>query len=1134
MPSPQQLRERLQKKLMELFQLDQPDLDFGFYRIMHVKAQEIKHFIEKDLLAIVEQAFGQVDQTRSAELQTAYEKALQTARDYGAPNPEETEPVRKAKAAIDALKETVAGEADVYDHLYRFFTRYYDDGDFISRRYYTRETPGKAAPFAIPYNGEEVKLYWANADQYYIKTTEYFSTFTFDLIQSTEIRAMTSAERILCGVPEKPMRVLFRVVDATEGEHGNVKPAETGKRFFVIHDAKPVEFTADGELTINFEYRPDQERSGQEKTWRDKRNAETVNTVLQYGATILDMTDEALNAQLGGRLTPDRATITEYFNLLNLPAPTESDKKRPLLAKYVNQYTARNTKDYFIHKDLGGFLSRELDFYIKNEVMRLDDIENADAPAVESYLSKLKVLRKIAAKLIDFLAQLENFQKKLWLKKKFVVETNYCITLDRVPESLYPLIATNEAQTDEWIRLFAIDEIQVDLLTPRYSRPLTPEFLKAHNRLVLDTRFFDDEFTAKLVASINDFDEHCDGLLIHSENFQAISFLRESYSNNLQSIYIDPPYNTDASAIMYKNDYKDSSWLSLMANRLLLSSRLLKEDGIICVAIDDEEVHSLHFLLSMTFPKQIGIVAVRSNPAGRKTKGKFAPAHEYVMFFGNSENAIPSSLTKSEKSLSRYPKQDEKGRFAWANFIRSGNNDKREDRPKLFYPIFVDNQNRIRIPRLKWADTSNEYVLLEQPNDEEVIVYPIVVKGGCAIEKNWQRGHRRVPNEIEDYRVRRDHSGHISIDFKTRMDEVSLPITWWDDAKYASANYGALELKELFGEKEFDFPKARLLVIDCLRASGVKQENSIVLDYFAGSGTAAAAVIYLNREDNGHRKYILVEMGDHFDTVLKPRIAKVVYSAGWKDGKPTERDTGISHCFKYIRLESYEDTLNNLRFDENPARTSALAGNPSLREDYLLHYLLEVETRGSQSLLNIDAFADPTAYRLNLKRPGSNEYVSRPVDLLETFNYLIGLRVAHIDVPQAFDAAFQRIPDPELPEDQHTKLLVDGEIHENAEGSWWFRKVEGWAPKNLTAPTNGQRERILIVWRKLTGDQEKDNLMLDEWFLKNRSAAADTQFDAVYVNGSNNLQNLKPDGETWEVRLIEEEFHKRMWDIVEF
>ena len=256
MPTTEQIRSRLLKKIAELFQLSQPDLDFGFYRIMHAKAKEVQNFIDKDLLKIVSDAFGEVDDAKRIELQAAYKKALHTAKDFGAPNPEETEPVKKAKAALDAVKDTAGNEAEVYDHLYRFFERYYDDGDFISRRYYTRETSGKAAPFAIPYNGEEVKLHWANADQYYVKTAEYFSTYSFDLARAKEIAELDEMTKEGFGVTDASLKVHFNVVGASEGEHGNIKASDDTKRFFIVHKEKPVEFNEDGELVINFEYRP--------------------------------------------------------------------------------------------------------------------------------------------------------------------------------------------------------------------------------------------------------------------------------------------------------------------------------------------------------------------------------------------------------------------------------------------------------------------------------------------------------------------------------------------------------------------------------------------------------------------------------------------------------------------------------------------------------------------------------------------------------------------------------------------------------------------------------------------------------------------------------------------------------------
>ena len=1086
MPSVEQLRSRLLKKLSELFQLDQPDLDFGFYRIMHAKEREVRDFINKDLLQIVSDAFGDADEAHKAELQVTYEKALQTAKDFGAPDPEATEPVKKAKAALDGAKATASSEAEVYDHLYRFFERYYDDGDFLSRRYYTRETPGKAAPFAIPYNGEEVKLYWANADQYYIKTTEYFSNFSFDLLQAKEICRLNAGERLAYQIPEQGTRkVHFRIVEATEGEHDNVKVSEANKRFFILHADNPVALTETGELVINFEYRPDPEKTGQEGTWRDRRNAEAVAAILERLRGM---------AAAGGE---DARRASEYMRLLQVPAPTDSEKDRPVLAKYVNQYTARNTMDYFIHKDLGGFLHRELDFYIKNEVMRLDDIENADAPVVEGYLAKIKVLRTIAGKLIDFLAQLENFQKKLWLKKKFVVETNYCLTLDRVPESLYAEVAANEAQCEEWVKLFAIDAIQGDLVSPGFSRPLTVGFLKANDKLVLDTRFFDESFKVRLLASIEDFDAQCDGLMVHSENFQALHLMQERYHEQVKCVYIDPPYNTGTDGFVYKDSYQHSSWISGIFDNLNLGKRLQTLDGSLCASIDDNEMVYLSIVLTEIYDQKGKVADIiwqkRYSPDIRKS---ISDAHEYILVYAMSperfkttRNVLP--LEDAQTKQFTNPDNDPRGPWKAADFTAPGY------RPNQMYEVISPAGVKMTPPPGRcWIMTEDNY-------------------------ERFQRDNRIV--------FGKDGNGRPAIKRFLSEMEGMVPWTWWDHQSSGHSQEGLKEGASFFGrEATFSTQKPSRLIKKLLYI--ISDVHALTLDYYAGSGTTAHAVIDLNREDGGKRKYILVEMADYFDTVLKPRIAKVVYASDWKDGKPTARNTGISHCFKYIRLESYEDTLNNLRLDPNPQRAKVIAANPALREDYTLRYMLDVETRGSQSLLNIDAFADPTAYTLDVKKPGTDEYVTRTVDLIETFNFLIGLRVLHTSAPQTFQATFTRIPDPELPEDQHTKLVVDGRIRQDEGGPWWFRKVEGWVPADPAHPDNGQREKVLIVWRKQTSDIEQDNLMLDEWFRKNRISTRDFEFDTIYVNGSNNLPNLKLEDEHWKVRLIEEEFMKRMWN----
>jgi len=166
--------------------------------------------------------------------------------------------------------------------------------------------------------------------------------------------------------------------------------------------------------------------------------------------------------------------------------------------------------------------------------------------------------------------------------------------------------------------------------------------------------------------------------------------------------------------------------------------------------------------------------------------------------------------------------------------------------------------------------------------------------------------------------------------------------------------------------------------------------NSIILDYFAGSGTTGHAVINLNREDGGRRRFILVEMADYFDTVLLPRIKKVTFTPEWKDGKPKRMATAEEaerspRIVKVIRLESYEDTLNNIEFDET-------SGQQAMRfEDYLLRYMLRWETRHSETLLNVQKLSKPFSYSLRIHRDGETGLQS--VDLPETFNYLLGLDV---------------------------------------------------------------------------------------------------------------------------------------------
>ena len=1050
--------DRLKDILREMFQLDRGDLDFGLYRIMNLKAKEIEEFLDNDLLPQVRTALAGNTTDTLAALEEKLAEVRGQARELGV-DPETAPKVEELKQQLAEAKADVVAETDVYNHLANFFGRYYDEGDFMSLRRYSG---GGQPTYLIPYDGEEVKLHWANADQYYIKTTENYSSYVFTV-----------------DTGEKTRRVRFEIA-AADNEKDNVKETSGKQRRFLLagDNAEAVTFNG-ADLVVRFAHRP----------LTDREKKEFSGT----GAKQQDRINEAIAKRILQALQPD------WQALLTAPAPTEQNPERSVLDKHLAAYTAKNSFDYFIHKDLGGFLRRELDFYLKNEVLNLDDLRLGDAARLDRALARMRAVLHVADKIIDFLAQLENFQKQLWLKKKFILETQYCVTLDRVPETLYAEIATNESQRDEWVKLFAIDEITNSFPLPLgegqgeggkgvstpYTNPLTVDFLKANPYLVLDTRHFDADFTDRLLAALSDdgpLDEQMDGLLMHSENFQALNLLQARYQGQVNCIYIDPPYNTDASEILYKNGYKSSSWLSFLENRVEASKKFLANNGILCITIDDFEFHRCKSLLEGVFSREalLGVVAIKNNPSGRSTGKGFSSAHEYALFLGNNEDVTIGRLSHSEQQLSRYKLDDEQGAYEWVNFRKHGGaNANRQARPKLFYPIFVSEKDGARFPQVTWNSETNQWDLDEAPRSHETILYPVSPDGS---EKTWKWGLETARAMPEEFCVRRDQTKQLGVYRKSRLNEQgTLPLTVWDKSEYSSTEHGTNLLGRMFGESErFSFPKSVHATVDSLRVSKAS-ENAHVMDFFGGSGTTAHAVIELNRADDGDRRFILVEMGDYFNEVTVPRVLKAAYSKAWKAGKPIDRE-GVSLLTKIIRLESYEDTLDSLEVTTpESAQQDLLAGNPALAEDYRLRYVLGVETAGSTCLLGKD-FTDPFAYTLSVVRDGTRREV--PVDLPETFNYLLGLRV-------------------------ESRRLVDGVL-----------AITGTDPEG---------KHCLILWRNL---DETDNTALETWFTNHRSEFAES-LNVIYANGDHTLNALKQKHETWNAKTIEPVFRELMFEQID-
>lgn len=1032
----------LVSKLKEIFQINRPDLDFGVYRILNARSTEIAEFLDKRLKTKVEQYLGEAKSSLDENVLKELEAELKAEFGKRAFNEQgelidqeaiESALGQKYIALTQADAHEMTDQSQVYSHLLTFFSRYYDDGDFISQRRYKGDT------YAIPYSGEEVMLHWANKDQYYTKSGEMFSNYRFKL----------NDER----------SVLFRLVSADTARE-NRKDNDKDRRFIIV--TEPKTFT-----------RIDEDGEEFEETivpFSIQNNELTI--LFEYATLPKGSKQETLNIESYNKIVNAEVLTTDWLNDLAQPAPTEKEPKRTVLHKHLSTYTQKNTADYFIHKDLGKFLRHELDFYIKNEVMHLDDVVSTDQfIQIERQLSIIKCLRQIGLEIISFLASLEDFQKKLWLKKKFVVSAEYCITLDRVDESLYTEIAGNTSQWQQWEDLG---------FKGKEAGWGTVDYLKQHQALMVDTSLFSLEFKAKLLKRIDDLDAQTDGLIINSDNFQALSLLGEKYKQLVGCIYIDPPYNAKSSEILYKNTFKHSAFLTFISNRLEVAKPFLQSGGLLNIAIDDYEQKGVITVCDEIYGSNnfIANVVVQHNPRGRNDDKFYGTSHEYMIVYTNNiENANLGNFTLSDEDKSIYRLSDTISKYQEVSFMRTGNNSDRVTRPNLFYPIYLNKKTNL---------------LSLDKSDDSIEILPI---NSSKEEKTW-RWERKTFLERKDTEV----SFKISEDgvrlYKKRrlLDVGKKPKTIWFDSKYDASSSGIMFLRNFFSKDnhEFSYPKSIYTVKDAVYISSSK--NGVVLDYFAGSGTTAHATIALNREDNGNRKYILVEQGEYFDTVIKPRIQKVVYSADWKEGKPTNPESGISHCLKVVKLESYEDTLNNLELVRKGAQQTLLAEQQASTKpedqtaysDYLMHYMLELESK--DSLLNVKDFLKPFSYQMNITTDSAGAFERKNIDLVETFNYLIGMNVQEADYQ--LDKGYVQI----------TGKLRTGEY-------------------------------TTVLWR----DCEKIGYAeLDQLLAKLKINPNDGEYQLIYINGDHNVASkyTTKEGEEKQlkVRSIEQTFLKNMFE----
>ena len=861
-------------------------------------------------------------------------------------------------------------------------------------------------------------LHWANKDQYYTKSGESFSNYAFTL--------------------ENGKKVQFRLVEADTAKD-NRKDNEQARVFALIEPQIKTETDENGDeiqmnilpfdiqgdlLILRFEYK-------------------AVNKKEKQSDYITQAVEKIQNF-----------AIPDEFQGIFKAMPTEKNKNRTLLEKYLTDYTAKNTADYFIHKNLGKFLNQELDFYIKNEVMNLDNIQDStDFLHIEQNLQTIKTLKTVAKEIIAFLAQLEDFQKKLWLKKKFVAGCHYLITLDHLTEAQVQTALENPKQTAQWQALFHVNTSGLNAV----------ELCKNYPHLVVDTALFEPKFQADVLREIEHLDDKTNGLLIHSDNFQALNLLQERYKEQVKCIYIDPPYNTGGDGFLYKDGYQASSWSSLISDRLNLAKEYLNKNGTVFISIDENEIARLKLLCDQ-------ILGVEN----------------FVAIYKWNKTSTPPSLSLKVRRKYEYVLCYEK---QYSSIAYNGGTVEGGDMPLLNNGNFIA---KLIFPKtaLKFNIEGN---FKPAQYDRVILHNEINVKNGYAdsdviLEAPFKWIQDTLDLEISNGTKFIIKTDRFAVRYERLGERIKRPsdILSKTECEVGTNEDANKELSALFGNSDIaSYPKPTTL-IKYLVPFAEENKDSLVMDYFAGSGTTAHAVINLNREDKGNRKYILVEQGEYFDTVLKPRVQKVIFAKEWKDGKPQADNGvfgGVSQIVKVLKLESYEDTLNNLELKQPVS--DLFAQNEALQNDYLLHYMLDIESR--DSLLNTQHFTKPFDYQLNISTTSAGAYEAKTIDLVETFNYLIGLRVSEIN-------------------DKRENGLVT---------------VQG---------TNTRGEKTLVIWRDCEKyDYDKLNRYLDSRDINPQ----DSEFDVVYINGDHNMPTLFTDSDdsvkTLKVRSIEAEFLSRMF-----
>jgi adenine-specific DNA-methyltransferase len=978
--------EKLKYFLKEMFQFNSNDLDFGIYRIYNLKRKEIESFIdgkdERCLEPIINKTLELIKNIeKQVELKTLYaflkesnkqnllndpagnfEKIQQLIINFGENDSEKGSLTAALTASTKEFNITDEIKDKIYNHILGYFEMYYSNGDF---GYNNRSRNLYKVPYEADYDGNDTMFHWKHKGSLYIKTGNSFNAIKFKLKhldKEFEFRLETNEES-----------------KDEEVARNNNKDTKLKHYKFNRFEEKEVVTRIVFNLSDSSTTKADLFKSLFKDIFKSKANLD--NYLFADDKPVFnDLTDDYDKVQDGsvkgiGALRVNRKTLLNKVNKNfergnKIEIITENGQERfsdeTLETIYnidqkLNSFYIGNDSDYFIHENLQEFLTQEKERYIKNHI--LSDLKSIlDGKLDNTTLIIAKAFELVSSRIIEFLSAIEEFQKKLFTMKKKVVESEYCLTIDNTDEKYYKEILENKAQLAEWEKLFSV-------------KVKTLADLKAQTTLVLDTKFFklkdgSNPFKDNIIAEIENLDEKTNGVLINSENYQAIDFLNDRYRKSIQCIHIDPPYNSNTSGFLYKNSFRHSSWLSMMENRIFSSLKQLNENGSLLCHIDEYEYENLHQLFQrMNFPYLGTVIWDKKNPM-MGGQG-LALQHEYVIWasrhlgqFGSKSENIKIILSKAKEIIKSFSGVNENSRKEFAKWIKEEKNLSGGDRMYQY----LENDGRVyRLVAMTWPNPN------PAPKDFFIpLIHPVTNKQCPVPNRGWSRSPAKMKELIEKNEI------VFGVD-ETTQPQRKIYLEFDKNRPIASViglgKRGKKDLEALGLEFSYNHP---VEFYEELVYATLPNKQGIVLDYFAGSGTTGHSVININKVDKGERKFILVEMGTYANYITKPRLQKVIYSQNWKNGIPVDNDGSNKFILKYIILEQYEDVLDAIEQFEGETP-----------KNLPLKYLYKPELNKINNTLDL---SKPFSNKIKYGQPTKEGFV----DLVDTYNYLQGYEVKSI------------------------------------------------------------------------------------------------------------------------------------------